>query len=82
MDLNITAHTRTRLSLKRIREIAGLTTAEQARNMGYSSYRNIHDIEKRLDWHLSTIGAFISAAGGHAELVVRINGEELQFPIA
>ncbi len=66
-----------------IRDAAGLSRAELAQRMGLSDYRAVFRIEKeRSDWLLSTIAAYVQAAGGHADLVVRINGQELPFNIA
>jgi hypothetical protein len=71
-----------RIDLKTIRETAGLSAAEQGSRMGLATYRTVYEIERRSDWLLSSLATYISAAGGHAELVVRVNDQELRFSVA
>ena len=68
-------------NLRAIREAAGLTAAEHAKNMGTADYRNTLLIERRADWKLSTIAEYLAAMGAHADLVVRVNGQELHAKI-
>lgn len=67
---------------KAIRVAAGLTQKELAERLGFSERSGrvtVAQIESRSDWSVSGLIAFINAAGGSAELVVTVNGEELNF---
>lgn len=64
-----------------IREVAGLSTAELADGMGLSSYNIVGQLERRKDWLVSTVAAYVAAAGGTATLTVEVNGKTLEFPL-
>ena len=68
--------------LRAIREAAGLSAAEHAKNMGMGEYRSLLRLESRPDWKLTTIADYLASAGAHADLVVRVNGQELSFKIS
>lgn len=72
------------LDLKAIRAAAGLSQPEIAARIGYSPRSgrfSVIEMEGREDWLLSSIAAYIKGAGGSAELVVNVNGQELRFEI-
>lgn len=72
------------IDIRSIRQAAGLSQAAQAERMGMSAtgQRTVSQIEAREDWLLSSLAAYIKAAGGTAELVVNVGDEELKFIIA
>ncbi len=70
--------------LKEIRKAAGMSGTALAAAMGLSPVsgrQQVTQIEARDDWLLSRLARYIAAAGGTAELVVRVDGQELIFPI-
>lgn len=73
------------VSLERIREAAGMTPYELAESWGYRGGREIastvRQMERRPDFLVSRLAAFIDAAGGSAELVVKVNGQILKFNV-
>lgn len=72
------------IDLKAVRDAAGLSRAELAERMGMSERSGrvtVAQIEKRSDWLVSSVAAFIAAAGGAAELTVKVNGKELKFEL-
>lgn len=74
-----------RIDLTEIRNAAGLSPAQVGWNMKYKGgaevATNVKNMEKRTDWLASRLAMFIQACGGEADLVVRVNGEELIFPL-
>lgn len=68
---------------REIRLAAGLSQAALAERMGMSAtgQRTVSQIEAREDWLLSSLAAYIKAAGGTAELVVNVGDEEIRFNI-
>lgn len=73
----------TMIDLRAIRAAAGMSQAALAEQMGMSStgQRTVSQIEARDDWLLSSLAAYIRAAGGTAELVVTVGDDELRFTI-
>lgn len=69
------------IDLKTIRIAADLTQAEMAERLGLTAQTTVSQIERRDDWKLSTLAAYINAAGGTAALVVTVNGDEMRFPL-
>ncbi|AEJ92270.1 hypothetical protein SEA_YEET_201 [Mycobacterium phage Yeet] len=72
-----------RVNLTQIREAAGLTPYELGKAWGYRGgpeiASTVRQMERRKDFLVSRLAAFINAAGGSAELVVSVNGQELKF---
>lgn len=69
---------------KAVRIAAGLTQKELAQRLGLSERSGrvtVAQIEARADWTVSGLAAYIKAAGGNAELIVSVNGEELRFDL-
>jgi hypothetical protein len=72
------------IDLGAIRLAANLTQREMAENLGLASKSgrvSAAQMEARKDWLLSRLASYIAAAGGTAELIVRVNGQELSFTI-
>lgn len=72
------------IDLRAIRLAAELSQTALAKELGLSERsgrQTVGEIEARQDWLLSSVAAYVRAAGGTAELVVTVNGEELHFPI-
>ena len=61
--------------LARIREAAGLTQADVARNMGVTQTR-VSKIELAEDVQLSTLQRYVAALGGHLEARAIFDDEE------
>ncbi len=60
-----------------------MTPAELGRAWGYRGGpevgSTIRQLERRKDFLVSRLAAYVNAAGGTAELVVNVNGQELRF---
>lgn len=73
------------VNLESIREAAGMTPYELASRFGYQGGREIgstvRQMERRRDFLVSRLAAYIHAAGGTAELLVSVNGQELRFDV-
>ena len=71
------------VNLESIREAAGMTPAELGRAWGYRGGpevgSTIRQLERRKDFLVSRLAAYVNAAGGTAEVVVNVNGQELRF---
>lgn len=73
------------IDLKLIRETAEMSLYEMGYALELRGGREVASttgqMEKRDDWLVSRLVAWIHAAGGNAELIVTINGGELRFPL-
>lgn len=74
----------TMIDLRKVRNAAGLSQASLAVELGLSQsgQRTVSQIESRSDWLLSSVAAYIRAAGGTAELLVKVGSEEISFRLA
>jgi transcriptional regulator with XRE-family HTH domain len=73
------------INLQAIREAAGLSRRDIGDRLGFNERTGritVAQIEGRQDWLLSSLAAYLKAAGAIGELTVKINGEEFLFPIA
>ena len=72
------------INLREVRIAAGMSQNDIAVALGMSKngQRTVSQIEARADWLLSSLSAYIKAAGGTAELVVKVSGEEIRFIVA
>jgi transcriptional regulator with XRE-family HTH domain len=72
------------IGLKAVREAAGMSRRELADALGMSPRSGritVAQIENRDDWLLSSLAAYLTAAGATAELTVTVGGEQFKFPI-
>lgn len=75
------------INIREVRLAAGLSQSAQAERMGMSGgkghgQKTVSQIEARSDWLLSSVAAYIKAAGGTADLVVTVGDEQIVFDIA
>src|SRR6184192_1436045 len=72
------------INLREVRIAAGMSQNDIAVALGMSKngQRTVSQIEARADWLLSSLAAYIKAAGRTAELVVKVSGEEIRFIVA
>lgn len=71
--------------IRKVRIAADMSQSEVARGLGLSENsgrQTVSQIESRKDWLLSSVSAYIRAAGGTAELIVKVGDTELRFTIA
>ncbi len=61
-------------ALQALRKALGKSQAEVARKMGISQ-PSVAQMEKRRDWMLSTLAAYVEALGGRLRLVVELPGQ-------
>ena len=61
-------------ALQELRKALGKSQAEVAREMGISQ-PSVAQMEKRKDWMLSTLAAYVEALGGKLRLVVELPGQ-------
>ncbi len=61
-------------ALQELRKELGKSQAEVARKLGISQ-PSVAQMEKRKDWMLSTLAAYVEALGGRLRLVVELPGK-------
>ena len=61
-------------ALQELRKALGKSQAEVARKMGISQ-PSVAQMEKRKDWMLSTLAAYVEALGGRLRLIVELPGK-------
>ena len=61
-------------ALQELRKALGKSQAEVARKLGISQ-PSVAQMEKRKDWMLSTLAAYVEALGGKLRLVVELPGQ-------
>jgi transcriptional regulator with XRE-family HTH domain len=64
-----------------LRRIAGITQIQLAEILG-TSQGQISRLEKQRDMLLSTLGAYLTALGVDAKIVVEVDGQTMQYNLA
>jgi predicted transcriptional regulator len=68
------------IKLNQIRDLAGLSQGIVADRLGVTQPL-ISKLERHKDVRLSMLAAYLDAVGAEAELVVRVSGQTLTYPI-